>query len=86
MKRIATAVGLLLVAGTATIGLGAPANATNTPPPPWQLHQTFSWPDACSSAGFAGKAAGQWTDYLCDAIAPATANAPGIYDLYVITG
>jgi hypothetical protein len=85
MKRILTAVALVFASVTAIIGFGAPANAVNTPPPPWTLYKTFSWPDACSSAGFAGKAAGQWTDYLCDAIAPATANAPGIYDLYIIT-
>jgi hypothetical protein len=78
MKCILTAVALVFASATAIIGFGAPANAVNTPPPPWTLYQTFSLPDACSSAGFAGKAAGQWTDYLCDAIAPATANAPSI--------
>lgn len=86
MRRISTAMGLLLVAVTAIIGLGAPANAVTTPPPPWTLHQTFGWPDACSSAGNAGEAAGQWSQWLCDEIAPAGVDGPGIYDLYVITG
>lgn len=84
MKRIAIAAGVLLASAAAVAGLGAPANATNTPPPPWVLYQSFNWPDACSSAGYAGEQAGRWTDYLCDEIQAPSGDGPGLVDLYVI--
>ena len=76
MRRIATLLGVAALAAVTA----APAHASTNA---YVLYKTFSWPDACSSAGYAGEQNHQWTSYYCDTISPATWDAGGIYDLYV---
>jgi hypothetical protein len=85
MRRTRTALGLVALAGiTASVGLAAPAHAaTVRPDSGYVLYKSYGWPDACSSAGYAGEQAGQWVSYYCDTIDPASWDAPGLYDLYV---
>jgi hypothetical protein len=47
------------------------------------LDKSYGWPDACSSAGYAGQQAHQWSSYYCSTVYPASWDAPGLYDLYV---
>lgn len=93
MRRIPIALGLALAGAIAAVGFAAPASSAastatihpaTTPGPPWVLYKTFGWPDACSSAGYAGEQSGQWVEYLCDEISPPSWDAPGIVDLYVV--
>lgn len=84
MLRIRTGLGLAALAGIgATVGLSAPAHASAARPAAYVLYKSFGWPDACSSAGYAGQQAGQWVSYYCATIAPASWDAAGLYDLYV---
>jgi hypothetical protein len=81
MRRIGIAVG---VAIAAAVGLSIPANAS-TP----VLYHQYNFPDACSSAGWAGQQNGTWVSYYCYTVIPVTYNPssggpyPGLYDLYV---
>lgn len=79
MRRTLTALGLAALVGTgATVGLAAPAHADG-----YVLYKTFGWPDACSSAGYAGQQSGQWKYYYCDIVSYPTYDAPGLVYLYV---
>lgn len=80
-RRIGVTLALLVAGSTAMVGLSAPANASG-----FVLYKTFNFPDACSSAGFAGEQSGQWVEYVCDQLSPAGPGDswPGLYDLYVI--
>lgn len=81
MRRIATLLGVAALAAIpAAVGLAAPAQAS---PNAYVLDKSYGWPDACSSAGYAGQQAHQWSAYYCDAVYPASWDAPGLYDLYV---
>jgi hypothetical protein len=77
-RRISIALGLALATTFAVVGLSAPANASG-----YVLYKSFGWPDACSSAGYAGQQSGQWKFYYCDEIAAPSWDAPGLVDLYV---
>lgn len=81
MRRLGITLGLALVAVCATVGLSAPANATSAP----VLYKQFTFPDACSSAGFAGAQNHQWVSYYCTTVFAAGPgfSYPGLYDLYV---
>lgn len=87
MRRFMAGLGLSALVGTcAMVGLSAPANASTTPTATasgYVLYAAYNWPDECSSAGYAGQQAGKWAYYYCDEIDPASADGPGLYDLYV---
>jgi hypothetical protein len=82
-RRSLTAPALALAAATTVLAVGAPAHASTASPNGYVLYKSFGWPDACSSAGYAGQQAHQWSYYYCDMIAPASWDAAGLYDLYV---
>lgn len=81
MRRIATLLGVAALAAIPAVAV--PATAAHASTNAYVLYKSFGWPDACSSAGYAGQQAHQWTSYYCDAIYPASWDAPGLYDLYV---
>jgi hypothetical protein len=72
---------VLAASACAVVGLSAPASAVTGP----VLYKSFNFPDACSSAGFAGQQSGQWVSYFCDGLAQAGPGDswPGLYQLYV---
>jgi hypothetical protein len=72
---------VLAASAFAVVGLSAPANAVTGP----VLYKSFNFPDACSSAGFAGQQSGQWVSYYCVGLSQAGPGDswPGLYDLYV---
>jgi hypothetical protein len=78
-----------VVPAAAALVLGAvgPALATaspQTPPsPPWVEYQSFGWPDACNSAGYAYLQEGKITGYLCDEVQAPSWDAAGLTILYV---
>jgi hypothetical protein len=81
MRRIATMLGVAALAALPiTAGLTPEAHAS---PSSYVLYKSYGWPDACSSAGYAGEQAHQWTSYYCTTVYPASPNGPGLYDLYV---
>jgi hypothetical protein len=81
MRRIATLLGVAALAAIpASVSLAAPAQAS---PNAYVLYKSYGWPDACSSAGYAGQQAHQWSAYYCSTVYPASWDAPGLYDLYV---
>jgi hypothetical protein len=85
-RRISIALGLALAATFAVAGLSAPANASSQAFPVYPgyvLYQTFGWPEACSSDGYAGQQSGQWKAYFCDEVDPPSYDAPGLINLYV---
>ena len=84
MSRIQLA-SLALTSAVAVVGLSAPAQAaTIKPASSYVLYGAYNWPDQCQSIGYAGEQAGQWSSYYCDTIDPASADGPGLYDLYVL--
>lgn len=85
-RRISIALGLALATAAAVVGLSAPANASSQAFPVYPgyvLYQTFGWPEACSSDGYAGQQSGQWKAYFCDEVSPPSAYGPGLINLYV---
>jgi hypothetical protein len=80
-RRISVTLGLLAASVCAVVGLSVPANAVTGP----VLYRTFNFPDACSSAGYAGQQSGQWVSYYCTQLSAAGPGDswPGLYDLYV---
>jgi hypothetical protein len=81
MRRIATMLGVAALAALpTTVGLTAEAHAS---PSSYVLYKSYGWPDACSSAGYAGQQAHQWSYYYCTTVYPTNWTAPGLYDLYV---
>lgn len=93
MRRIATMLlGIAALAATTAVPAAtataeahaAPASATSAVSPSgYVLYKSYGWPDACSSAGYAGQQSGQWRYYYCQTIQPASWDAPGLYDLFV---
>jgi len=94
MRRIATMLlGVAAFAATTAVTAAnsaiAEANAASAvaahaaSPSGYVLYKTFGWPDACSSAGYAGQQSGQWRYYYCQTIQPASWDGAGLYDLFV---
>ena len=68
----------------AVVGSASAAASPQTPPsPPWVDYQSFGWPDACNSAGYAYEQEGIITGYLCDEIQAPSWDASGLTVLYV---
>ncbi len=85
MRRVLIALGLALAGIGIAVGFSAPANATPTPPGPgWVYQNSFGWPDACSSAGYAGQQAGRWVEYECQEVGAPSWDAPGLFWLWVV--